>query len=84
MFQGQGKVREFCEKVRENLSCLFKSVKSQGRIFSFTKASFKVIDFDTLRVTHAGTVVLAGSVFFCIIRLFKVSEKSGPGCSKPG
>ena len=51
-FHGQG-------KVRENLRCLLKSVKSQGIIFSCRKVLFKMINFNTLRVTCAGTVFLA-------------------------
>ena len=42
---------------------MFESVKSQGIIFFFQKALFKMIDFDTLQVMHPGTVVLAGG--FC-------------------
>ena len=34
-----------------------------GNIIIFRNASFKMIEFDTPRVTHTGTVVLAG-VFF--------------------
>ena len=35
-------------KGQGNLRCLLKSVKSQGISFSFRKASFQMIDFDTL------------------------------------
>ena len=55
-------------KVREKLRCLLKSVKNQGIMFSFRKALFKMINFDTLRVTHAARVVLAGG--FCSFLLF--------------
>ena len=52
-------------------------------MFSFREASFKMMDFDTLRVMRAGTVVVAGG--FCSFLLFtkdsenclEVSEKSG-------
>ena len=73
IFQSQGKVTEFCKK----------SLKSQGIIFSFRKACFKVIDFDTLQVMRAGTVVLACSFCsFLIIhqvhsRSVKIVQRSG-------
>ena len=39
-------------------------------MFSFRKALFKMIDFDTLRVRHAGTVVLASG--FCSFLLVSI------------